>query len=269
MPGFSNPWKPILPLNPPSGRTKRAIAPSLPMKRLDNAPRSEHHAYMQHDPSEQFAGNTAINDDIQEILAGFPEPSYSRMLKKIREVGAAARKQGTEDADANARHTFREFLVGQLLQRAGCSPEYDKRIASQTPDWFDEQNRLLVEVFTCERGGKSQPQRRVADRIAEKVTKYLKIVRENALVFLVAVHVDFVVPLPADEFEQAIGDDRLFEHHLDLSGLIYFAESRPVELKQADGLTKRKQHYRFPFFPNPYAERKIDLAVNLGGLGLS
>ena len=187
------------------------------------------------------------------------------MRKKIRQDRDALKSQGTPQADENARHTFREFLVAQRLNLSGFCLEYGKKLEGQTPDWYDEEKRLLLEVFTCERGGKSNPVQRVGAKIAEKVAKYGKAVANKALFFVVAVYGDFYSGFDSpDECEQAIRDGRLFETYPDLSGVVFFTESDGLKVRQIDGSTKPKQQYLFKYFANPNAIRQIDLTASLG-----
>jgi hypothetical protein len=220
---------------------------------------------MPQDPVEQFAGNSAINAEIHNILSSFPEPSRSRMRKKIRQNKATSDRLGTDQADESARHTFREFLVAQRLNSTGFCLEYEKSVNGQTPDWYDEQNRIVLEVFTCERGGRSSPVQRVATRLAEKATRYRALVRDKSLHFVIAVHGDFLSAFDADDCEQAIADDRLFERHPEVSGVIWFGETKVVRVKQTDGSMARKQLYGYSYFANTNATRKIDLSMNLRG----
>src|SRR5208283_4502416 len=90
------------------------------------------------DPNEQFAGNKNINAEIHEILGEFPEPTRSRMRKQILQDRDALKSQGTPQADENARHTLREFIVARCLNRNGFNLEYAEKLAEQTPDWYDE-----------------------------------------------------------------------------------------------------------------------------------
>ncbi len=208
---------------------------------------------MSYDPSERFAGNSAINAEIHEIIGSFSEPSRSRMLRKIRQNRSVLDKYRTEDADASARHTFREFLVAKQLNSTGFRLEYERKIGGQTPDWYDEQNKIVLEVFTCERGGRSSPAQRVATRLAEKATKYRALVRDKSLHFVIAVHGDFITGLDSDDCEEAIADRCLFERYPDLSGVIFFAETDDALVRQTDGTMASKQPYCYTYFANPNA----------------
>lgn len=220
---------------------------------------------MPQDPQEHFAGNSAINAEIHNILSSFPEPSRSRMRKKIRQAKATLDRLGTDQADESARHTFREFLIARQFNSAGFCLEYDKSVNAQTPDWYDEKNRIVLEVFTCERGGSSSPVKRVATRLAEKATKYRTLVRTKSLHFVIAVHGDFAIAFDADDCKEAIAYDRLFERYPEVSGVILFGETNVVQVKRTDGSMARKQLYGYSYFANKNATRKIDLSMILRG----
>lgn len=218
-----------------------------------------------YDPLEQFAGNPSINTDLHEILERTSEPSRSRMLKKLREHMRALEKYGSENVDEGARHMFRELLVGDKLNRAGYRLEFSPNIEGKTPDWYDEGSHLIIEVFTCERGGVSELEKRVAQSIEEKVTKYQKIIGTHSVSFVVAVHGDFVACLDFEDCEYLIADHHLFDRFPALSGVIYFSENGCKSVTGADGSTRRKQLYSYRFIANPSAERAIDLSESLQG----
>ena len=220
---------------------------------------------MPQDPLEQFAGNSAINAEIHNILSSFPEPSRSRMRKKIRQDKATLDRLGTDQADESARHTFREFLVARQLNSTGFCLEYNKRVNGQTPDWYDEQNTILLEIFTCERGGRSSPVQRVASKLAEKARKYRALVKDESLHFVIAVYADFLIWFDADDCKEAIADDHLFERYPEVSGVILFGETNIVQEKQTDGSMASKQLYGYSYFANTNGTRKIDLSMNLRG----
>jgi hypothetical protein len=218
---------------------------------------------MHYDPNEQFAGNSSINAEIHGILACFPEPSRSRMRTKIRQDAKALRKQGTDQADEAARHTFREFLVARRLNENGFGLEYNKKIEGRTPDWFDEKDKLLLEVFTCERGGKSPARERLGATLAKKAAKYRQMVSDKGLFYVVAAYGDFLACLLAEDCDDAIRENRIFESYPDLSGVIFFADSTVFKVKRPDGSIELKQDYRFTYFGNPTALRQIELATKL------
>ena len=222
---------------------------------------------MHQDPSEQFAPNPDFDADIHQVLAdpNFSEASRQRMRKKIRDARDASLKHGTAQADADARHIFREFLPAKELNGHGFHLEYSENIDGRTPDWYDRDNNLLLEVFTCERGGTSDPVQRVASTIVKKVEKYRGVVENALLFFVVAVYGDFLIPFIDEDCRQAIDEGHLFDRHTELSGVIFFAESNFRNIQPIDGPSKlrRKQMYQFTYFDNPNATRKINLAMNL------
>ena len=213
--------------------------------------------------TETFSPNKAINDDIVELLSKFPEPSFSRMRRKIRQDRDAALQQATEQADSNARHTFREFLVAERLNDNGLHLEYSPTIDSLTPDWYDHHAKILLEVFTCERGGGADKIKRVAGRIGEKVNKYRAIVSSMNLSYVVAVHGDFLSNFDLVDFQDCIRDEKVFDLYPDLSGVIFFAESTIERTKLADGTTKFKAIYAFDYIANPAAHRPLDMTAML------
>ncbi len=218
-----------------------------------------------YDPNEGFAPNTSINAHLHEILARTSEPSRARMRKRLREHRRTFDKHGTEAADQSARHTLRELLVGDKLNRAGLHLEYNRNIDGKTPDWYDEDNRLIVEVFTCERDGVSQPQKRAAATIIGKVTKYDKIIATHSLTFILAVHGDIINGLDFEDCEDLIADHRLFERFPQLSGVIQFGETTHQPVGCPDGSTWIKQLYSYNSIANATANCAIDLRASLQG----
>jgi hypothetical protein len=221
---------------------------------------------MQYNPNERLAGNDSINAVIHEILSKSSEPSRSRMLRKIRQDRDTLAQQRTDQADANARHTFREFLVGYKFNSMGFCLEYNKKISGQTPDWYDEKNRLLVEVFTCERGGRSDPVQRVAGTIDEKVTKYMHIVKRDALRFVAAIHGDFACGFDRDDCERAVSQNRLFEQYSELTGVVFYAETNVVPVDPRDLSMGVRQEYQFVYLSNRSAQHRLDLEYDLDGM---
>lgn len=215
------------------------------------------------DRAEEFAGNKSINATIHLILSNTPEPSRSRMRKKIRKARRALHKYRSPAADASARHIFREFLVGYQLNSNGFKLEYERRIDGKTPDWYDQNRHLMLEVLTCERGGTSDMTQRVARSIAAKVERYQDVIATEAASFVVAVHGDFESFFDVDDCESAIREGRLFDLFPDLSGVIYFAEGQIDLIKQPDSSTRRRQLYDYVYFANPNAARKIELGASL------
>jgi hypothetical protein len=136
---------------------------------------------------EFFTPNQSINDSLNEMLAGFPEPSCSRMRRKIQRDIAALHKHRTSETERQCLHTFREFIAGWELFQHGYDVEYEKPLGTQTPDWVDETNKLVMEVFSFERHSVKV----AADRISEKVARYGQAVAANSLHLVVAMHGTF------------------------------------------------------------------------------
>lgn len=216
-----------------------------------------------YNPNEQFAGNLSINADLHEILGRTSEPSLSRMLKELRANLKTLEKNEDEQADKSARHTFREFLLGDRLNRAGYCLEYDPIIDGKTPDWYDESNKLIIEVFTCEIGAGNELGKRVADKVATKVMRYKKIVDALSVRFVVAVHGVFETCLDEIDCEDLIAEYKLFNRFSGLSGVIYFGEECSQRVAGHDGSTCMKQLYSYHFIANSSAEHAIDLSESL------
>jgi len=133
-------------------------------------------------------------------------------------------------------------------------PEYSPTFNGQTPDWYDDKEKLVVEVFTCERGGTSHPVQRVAKKITEKVAKYRQLIAARSLRYIVAVHGDFICGFDKEDCEDAIKAGNLFTDNLDLGGILFFGETHLIRVKREDGTTRRKQVYGFKYFERPTSE---------------
>jgi len=211
------------------------------------------------DPNEMFAGNASINAHIHGILQKFNGPTQSKMLSSVRDVRRAL-DQATDDIDrfakdAQARHIFREFLVGEHLQDCGYADlEYSAEIDGLTPDWLDRTAKLLVEVFTTERGGTAIPQNRFHSTLEGKASKYKCIVERHQLQFVIAIHPDFLVNMDLQDCEDAVRASDVPGRFPCLTGILCFAETWAVG---------QNQSYRFDFFPNPMALRPMN-SISVG-----
>jgi hypothetical protein len=201
------------------------------------------------DPDETFAKNESINGHIHRILNEFSGRTQSRMLKAIRDCRATLDRAGDqkllEIADAQARHTFREFVVGQYLVKAGFrSLEYSPQLDGKTPDWFDPTQGLVVEVFTNERNGCRIPTERTAHALREKIEKYTSLIRRNRLSFVVGIHGDFLGGIRGEECKAVLNRDNTLLANPMLSGVLYFGEKENY-------VAVRRQLYDFTFFRSP------------------
>jgi hypothetical protein len=174
---------------------------------------------------EIFSRNKSVDAAFKQMLTAFDETSQRRMKKAIRDAGNAIAKQQTENADAGARHKFREFIPAYVLNLHGYSFQYDVQIDSKTPDWLDSKSNLLMEVFTFERGGKSSFQSRVYSGAEEKCSKYSKIADDHSLSIVVAVYLDFATFLDFDDCEESFPSFRpLFDQYQRLAGILFIIE---------------------------------------------
>lgn len=194
--------------------------------------------------TEVFSPNKSIDASIKFMLSAFNPKSQQRMKKAIRDAGRAAQKQKDENTDAGARHVFREFIPAYILNRSGFQLEYEHSIDGQTPDWVDQNRKLIVENATFERGGKSPFLSRVQSSVASKCEKYSDLVNKHSFAFIVAVYLDFLTPV---ELEDCYDDRTKFRPMFDaqptLRGLLFFAE-------EAGGVRIPHQPYGFMCLTN-------------------
>jgi hypothetical protein len=183
-----------------------------------------------------FAGNSAINAAIKEMLPFFDTASQQRIQRAILNAKKAAEKHGDENTDAAARHIFRELIPASVLNQSGFSFEYEKAIGLKTPDWIDESTNMLMEAYTYERGGSSNFFDRVTAAIANKCHKYEEIVAERSLFFVVSVYLDFLTGISVDDCAEDCERFRpTFENNRSLKAIIFFTETRVVNRKQEYG----------------------------------
>lgn len=200
---------------------------------------------------EQFAHNPDINKQLHEIIYAFPEPSRSRMRKKIIEARDALRRHRTDDTDSAALHTFREFLPAYQLLKMGIELEYSRKVDGLTPDWIGE--NVLMEVFTCE-FVKSDWFKRIIDNITSKIDRYRAVVERRHLPMVVAVHPVFELGLDDGDFDNL--SEAIPSLDPTLSGVILFQE-----LGVVTSWFPRTQPYRFLYCPHPSAIRPFPLSA--------
>ena len=180
--------------------------------------------------AETFSPNSSIDAAIKQMLDGFSETSQQRLKKAIRDAGAAARRQQTEQADAGARHIFREYIPAYELNRRGYQFEYEHPIDGKTPDWTDTTNQIILESYTFERGAKTPFVDRAKSNISKKCAKYETVVNKLSFKYVIAVYLDFCTGVDLDDLEYQ-GAEFLPEFSLNshLTGLLFFTESHYVE----------------------------------------
>lgn len=184
--------------------------------------------------SDVFSRNSAIDAAIREMLPCFSKVSQSRMKKAIRDAGRAAAKQRDENTDAGARHIFREFIPAYILNRCGCSLEYNSPIGGKRPDWFDSQSGLLMDSYTYERGGISSYADRVASAVRDKCRKYDDVVKDLSVKFVVTVYIDFLTCVTLDEcYEDRKKFRTAFDEWRTLWAIVFFTEDDRSTVKIA------------------------------------
>ena len=169
--------------------------------------------------------NRSIDAAIKEMFTAFDEPSQRRMKKAIRDAGNAALKHQNENTDAGARHKFREFIPAYLLNLNGYSMQYEVQIDGKTPDWLDNESRLLMESLTFERYGTSPFRSRIHSGAAEKCSKYSVIADHHFLSIVVAVYLDFLTGVDFEDCYEGRASFRpLFGQYPRLAGILFFTE---------------------------------------------
>ena len=185
----------------------------------------------------KYSRNRSIDKAIKEMFTAFDESSQRRMKKAIRDAGNAALKHQNENADAGARHKFREFIPAYLLNLNDYSLQYDVKIDDKTPDWLDKESCLMMESLTFERGGTSLFRSRVHSAAAEKCSKYSAIADHHFLSIVVAVYLDFLTGVDFEDcYEDRASFRPLFTQYKRLAGILFFTE----------------QNGGFPFGGQPY-----------------
>jgi len=183
-----------------------------------------------------FSPNPAIDTDIKEMLLNFNAESQRRMRKAILIAKKSAEKHRNENADAGARHIFREFIPASILNQNGFGFEYQKPIQGKKPDWLDNTAKLMLESYTYERGGSSSFMDRLTSSVTGKCNKYKDIIAANSLRFAIAVYLDFLTGMSLDDCRE---DPELFRSVFDandsLWAILFFTETQVICRKQQYG----------------------------------
>jgi len=190
---------------------------------------------------EILSPNRSIDAAIKEMLPAFDEESQRRIKKAIRDAGRAASRYQNENADAGARHKFREFIPAYVLNLNGYSLQYDVEIDSKTPDWLDRESRLIMESLTFERSGTTPFPSRVYSVVEEKCSKYSTIADHHSLSIVAAVYLDFLTCVDFEDcYESGSSFRPLFSQYQRLAGILFFTE-------KSDGFPIGGQPYGFLF----------------------
>ena len=178
--------------------------------------------------------NNTIDIAIKEMLPCFDEISRKRMTNAIANARKAAEKFQDENTDAGARHIFREFIPAYQLNQNGFSLEYEKTMRGKTPDWIDENAKLMMDSYTYERGGSASFLDRISDNINKKCNKYKDIISLKPLHFVVAVYIDFLSDTLVIECREEPHQFKfIFESNKTLSAILFFSESNVVNQRQS------------------------------------
>jgi hypothetical protein len=192
-----------------------------------------------------FASNPAIDAAIKEMLPYFSMQSQGRVRKAILDAKKAVERYRDENADAGARHIFRELIPAAFLNKQGFAFEYAQAIQGKTPDWFDAAAGLLLESYTFERGGSSGYIDRITSTVSSKCAKYNDIIAEKSIRFVVAVYLDFLTGMNLDDCREDFELFRpVFEANDLLWAIIFFTETQ-IEMRLINGQPQRMQRYGF------------------------
>ena len=207
-----------------------------------------------------FSPNSAIDTAISEMLPDFSAESQGRMRRAILNAKKSAETHRDENADAGARHVFREFIPASILNQNGFALEYEKPILGRTPDWLDETARLMMESYTYERGGSSSFLDRITASVPDKCNQYKGIIATNSLRFMVAVYLDFFTGMSLEECRE---DPELFRSVFDanpsLWAILFYTETHFIGSKQHYGFFCLCLDSSFEAIPNwPFDTMKLN-----------
>jgi hypothetical protein len=175
----------------------------------------------------QFSPNIAINNDILELLIFFDNKSQKKMKKAIYNAKKSAIKHHDENTDAGARHIFREFIPAAELNKIGYLFEYEKEIEHKTPDWIDDKVKIIMEVFTFERGGTNDFINRITTKINLKCEKYDEIIKRYSYHFLISIYLDFLTGITIEECKEYINKFRtIMNINNSLWGILFFYRNK-------------------------------------------
>lgn len=207
-----------------------------------------------------YSPNSAIDAAIKEMLPNFDSASQGRMRKAILNAKRATEKHCDENADAGARHIFREFIPAYTLNQNGFAFEYEKPIQGKTPDWLDDTALLMLESYTYERGGSSNFFDRVKSSVTSKCYKYNDIVVANDFHFVVAVYIDFLTGMTLEECRENSEEFRhLFNDNESLWAVVFFTETQVINSKQQYGFFCLSANSSFKDIPNwPFATMSME-----------
>lgn len=193
---------------------------------------------------QKIAGNDSINDMIYYCFEFLEKEDTDKFLLKFN--------QQPHNSD-QIMHTFRELVLGAFLSSSGYKVKYDFLYGGQTPDWciLDDNKNIkgLVELTnihidkTAENKIKSHLNNnssiiyprdeyknnvnRLYQNILEKAQVYKELVRKNQLPYVVAIFIEFYLPINyEDELRPCLFDTQsgIFNLYPELSGVVAFEE---------------------------------------------
>jgi hypothetical protein len=171
-------------------------------------------------------------------------------------------------------HAYRELILGAYLHKQGLRVQYALNLQGKTPDWVIEDDhatpQAIVElvnfhidqtaekkirekkqnrpaVVTLWRDGSKDNQRRLYDRLEDKMLCYRELVSISDLAYIVAVFGTTEAILDADEVLACLEgrESPLFAQHPHVSGVLFFEEINGG--------------YGFQYFENPVGLWKLGI----------
>lgn len=212
----------------------------------------------------QIAGSRRINAFIHRCFEYICEQDERKFLKKFAE----------QPHDSNQiMHTFRELILGTYLNSNGFEVRHDHAVNDQTPDWCMVDDKSAVKAifeltnFHIDKATENEIKEQLRARdlaaywrdknkdnvarlyrcIWNKAQVYGALAKRLRVPYVVAVFGEFQAAVDFEEVRFCLFDEKLglFEVYPELSGVMYFEESRGW--------------YLFSYSPNPNALHEMDL----------
>jgi hypothetical protein len=211
----------------------------------------------------QIAEGNAVNKKIYMCFDYLCEDDKRKFVKKFRDQ---------PHDNEQIMDTFRELILGAYLSSKGLKVRYDYQLHGKTPDWcvIDDNDSLkcVIEMvnFHIDKTTDNEIKSHINNRgiwvgwlkpnieriymnLLRKTDKYVVIVTEQNVPYVVSLFGDFKAAVEIDEVNRCLFEEHggLFNDHPILSGVLFFED--------AGG-----DRYKFKYIPNPKTIRKIDLA---------
>jgi hypothetical protein len=209
----------------------------------------------------QIVGSDAVNAAIYRCFEFLSDSTARSYVKKFRDQ--------PHDQD-QAKHTFRELILGAFIASHGHSVDSERKIDGKTPDWSIVENgglKCIIEavIFHYSKASKDQaihanvsgldwtfvfqPDHtdRLYNSLYEKCIKYKDIVIKHEIAYVPALFVDFDATVDSTQLRTCLfhPDTGLFAAYPHVSGVHIFMETVLA--------------YRFHYIANPNATHPFTL----------